>query len=64
MNPKNLPPSPERLGFVDLVNPKQPVQLALLPAPVPAPFSYVEQPVQDVLRLARPVVTVYAEAYL
>ncbi len=41
-----------------------PVQLALLPAPVPAPFSYVEQPVQDVLRLSRPVVTVYAEAYL
>lgn len=33
------------------------VQLALLPAPVPAPFAFVEQPVQDVLRLARPVRT-------
>ncbi len=64
MNPKNLPAVPDRLGFPDLVNPKQPVQLALLPAPVPAPFAFVEQPVQDVLRLARPVVTVWAETYL
>lgn len=44
--------------------PKVADQLALLPAPEPAPRVFVEQPVQDVLRLARPVVTVRAEAYL
>ncbi len=57
MNPKNLPASPDRLGFPDPVNPKRPAQIELFPAPVPASFSYVEQPVQDVLRLARPVET-------
>lgn len=45
------------LEIADDVNPKSAVQLALLPAPVPAPFAFVEQPVQDVLRLARPVET-------
>lgn len=44
--------------------PKVADQLALLPAPEPAPRLFVEQPAQDVLRLARPVVTVRAEAYL
>ena len=36
------------------------VQPALFPAPEPSPWRYVEQPVQDVLRLARPVETRYA----
>lgn len=35
-------------------------QPALFPGPDPAPWLLVEQPVQDVLRLARPVETRYA----
>lgn len=60
MNPNGPTTSASCLEIAEPVNPKQPVQLALLPAPVPAPFAFVEQPVQDVLRLARPVETRYA----
>lgn len=57
----NAPTSPAPcLEIADDANPHSAVQLALLPAPVPAPFAFVEQPVQDVLRLARLVETRYA----
>lgn len=64
MNPNDSTTSSERLAFPAPVNPKSSVQLALLPAPTPATRAFVAQPVQDALRLARPVVTVRAEAYL
>lgn len=57
MNPNDSSCLSEYLGFPDPVNPKRPAQIELFPAPVPAPFAFVEQPVQDVLRLARPVRT-------
>lgn len=57
MNPNGSTFPSERLGFPDPVNPKRSAQIELFPAPDPAPWVFVEQPVQDVLRLARPVRT-------
>lgn len=58
MNPNGSTASSEHLGFPDPVNPKSAAQIELFPAPDPHPWVFVEQPVQNVLRLARPVVTV------
>ncbi len=57
MNPNGSTTTSDRLAFPDPVNPKSPAQIELFPAPDPHPWVYVEQPVQDVLRLARPVET-------
>lgn len=57
MNPNNSAAPSVRLGFPIPVNPKHPVQLALLPAPEPGSRSLLPVPAQDA---ARQVVTVYA----
>lgn len=53
MNPNGSALDVLALEFPGDANP----QTALFPPPSPSPWVFVEQPVQDVLRLARPVET-------